>query len=187
MFSMAAGTGRQVAVNNVWTAGLFLAAQGQVNGVAAVTDVFRLSGMFVVPGVEAPPVSRAPLILRPYDQELALCQRYYRKSFDLATVVGSAGSIGCHALYLDGLPSGFGRSLITSVTFGGPMRAIPTMTFWSPSGAIGKARSGVSGADMNCVASVVSPGGFNYTAGPEGATSTQQWNHTVNWAADARL
>ena len=56
-----------------------LAAPGQVNGVAATTDFFRLTGVVVLPGIEAPTAAQSPLIMRPYDQELMTCKRYYQK------------------------------------------------------------------------------------------------------------
>jgi hypothetical protein len=81
---MAAGSAYQAAAANAWSAGNFYAVAPQVNGVAATTDVFRIAGVIVLPGLEAPSAARAPLIMRPFDQELLTCQRHYEKSFDYA-------------------------------------------------------------------------------------------------------
>ena len=64
---------------NAWLTGNYYAAPGQINAVAATSDVFRITGVIVVPGIEAPSAARSPLIMRPYDQELLACQRYYWK------------------------------------------------------------------------------------------------------------
>jgi hypothetical protein len=77
-FMMAGGTTYTAPAANVWTAGNFTTAPGQVNGVAATTDVFRITGVVVLPGIEAPSAVRAPFIMRPFDQELLLCQRYWQ-------------------------------------------------------------------------------------------------------------
>jgi hypothetical protein len=78
-FPMACGTTYQVPTANVWTAGNLFAAPGQINGVAATSDIFRIGGVVVLPGIEAPSAARAPLIMRPYDQELLTCKRYWQK------------------------------------------------------------------------------------------------------------
>jgi hypothetical protein len=75
-FAMASGSTLTAPSVNAWVVGNFIAAPGQVNGVAATSDVFRITGVVVLPGIEAPSAARSPFIMRPYDQELATCQRY---------------------------------------------------------------------------------------------------------------
>jgi hypothetical protein len=77
-FAMMAGTSWQTAAG-AWTAGNFLGATGTINGVAATTDIMMITGVVVLPGIEAPSAARSPFIMRPYDQELVTCQRYFRK------------------------------------------------------------------------------------------------------------
>ena len=74
-FTMMAGTTLQTAPN-VWTAGGFYGVTGTINGVATTSDVMYITGVVVLPGIEAPTAARSPLIMRPYDQELVTCQRY---------------------------------------------------------------------------------------------------------------
>jgi hypothetical protein len=64
---------------NAWTAGNFIGATGQVNGVGATSDVFRITGVVILPGTITITAAQAPLIMRPYPQELSLCKRYYRR------------------------------------------------------------------------------------------------------------
>jgi hypothetical protein len=62
---------------NVWTAGNFSSAPGTTNALQTTSDSWGLTGVVVLPGIEAPSAERSPLIMRPYDQELLTCQRYY--------------------------------------------------------------------------------------------------------------
>jgi len=64
---------------NVWSANGNVSPAGITNLVAATTDYVLLTGVVVLPGIEAPSAARSPLIMRPYDQELVTCQRYYYK------------------------------------------------------------------------------------------------------------
>jgi hypothetical protein len=80
VFTMASGTTLTAPAANVWNTSFFIAAPGQINGVAATTDIFRILGVVVLPGIEAPSAARSPLIMRPYDQELVTCQRYYKQT-----------------------------------------------------------------------------------------------------------
>jgi hypothetical protein len=97
---------------NAWTAGTYIAAPGQINAVAATSDIFRITGVTVLPGNEAPSAARSPFVMRSYGQELAVCQRYL-------TVIGVAGT---------NFPV-FGITNNVVITFPmGPMRAAPTVT-----------------------------------------------------------
>jgi hypothetical protein len=90
---MAGSTFRTAA--GVWTSGNFFGATDMVNGVAATSDVMSVTGLVVLPGVEAPPAARAPFIMRPYDQELMLCKRYYSKRVcDMMGYSSTGGTVG---------------------------------------------------------------------------------------------
>jgi hypothetical protein len=75
-FAMACGSTFTAPSANAWIAGNYVAAPGQTNGVAATTDQFRITGVTVLPGNEAPSAARSPFIMRPYGPELTVCQRY---------------------------------------------------------------------------------------------------------------
>jgi len=64
---------------------------------------------------------------RPYGLELALCQRYYEKSYDLATVPGTGTAAGC---VLFTVPSNSGRA---NVRFQTRKRAAPALTYYASS------------------------------------------------------
>ena len=108
-FAMAVGTTYSTATLNTWLAGNFFGVAGAVNGVAATTDTFQITGVVFLPGIELPSAARAPFIMRPYDQELTLCKRHLNYFY-------SGGRIG-YSLSYDCMP-----------VFWPAMRAIPTTT-----------------------------------------------------------
>ncbi|MET0710192.1 MAG: hypothetical protein ABWY82_25620, partial [Tardiphaga sp.] len=63
---------------NAWVGGTFFGANGTTNAVAATSDAFSITGLVVLPGNVAPQEARSPFIMRPYDQELVTCQRYFQ-------------------------------------------------------------------------------------------------------------
>jgi hypothetical protein len=97
----------------VWTAGSFLGATGTINGVAATSDWMAVTGVIVLPGTQAPTAAQSPLVMRPYDQELVTCHRYYWRGsgFQLRGVVLSG--VGVVAMAMTPLAS---------------FRAVPTLT-----------------------------------------------------------
>jgi hypothetical protein len=103
IFAMACGTTFTAPSANTWLAGNYFAAPGQINGVAATSDVFRLTGVVVLPGNEAPTAVNSPNIVRPYNQELIICKRYWERTEAFvggsATVAGSnAGGQAVHSV-----------------------------------------------------------------------------------------
>jgi hypothetical protein len=91
-FTFACGPTFTAPTANVWSSSYYFSAPGQVNGAASTADVFRVTGVVVLPGVEAPTAKQSPLIMRPYDQELVTCKRYWTKAmfthrFNTATTV----------------------------------------------------------------------------------------------------
>jgi hypothetical protein len=54
----------------------YLGATGGVTAIAT-NETFQITGIMLLPGIEAPPASRSALIMRPIDQELLICKRYF--------------------------------------------------------------------------------------------------------------
>jgi hypothetical protein len=76
-----------------------------------------------------------PFEQRPIGVELALCQRYYEKSYDLATAVGNASAVGWvtgSSVYTSTTSSFIGEY----VTYKVPKRATPTITIYDAAGTI---------------------------------------------------
>jgi len=76
--SLACGPTYTAPSAGVWLNGDYAAAPGQVNAVASLAQLWRLTGVIVLPGAEAPSTARAPYIMRPYPQELITCSRYFQ-------------------------------------------------------------------------------------------------------------
>ena len=111
-FVLASGSNGIAPVANAWSNGNFGAAPGQINGIAATTDVFRITGVVVLPGIEAPSAARSPLIMRPYGQELLTCQRYYVSTYVNARFPATAA----------------GQNMDTPLYLPSQMRSSPTLT-----------------------------------------------------------
>ena len=77
-FSAMEGSG-YLGAPNTWFAGNLKGVTGMINGVGVAGDTFQITGVVILPGIQAPTAAQSPLIMRPYDQELLTCQRYYRK------------------------------------------------------------------------------------------------------------
>lgn len=55
---------------------LYVMVAGTMNIAATNGNTFEITGLVVVPGLDIPSGSHGPQILRPYTEELGLCQRY---------------------------------------------------------------------------------------------------------------
>jgi hypothetical protein len=77
-----AGANYLTANGNTWQANGSLGVLGMGNAVSNGTALrMNVTGLIVLPGIELPSAARAPFITRPYEQELVLCKRYWRKTF----------------------------------------------------------------------------------------------------------
>jgi hypothetical protein len=112
---------------DTWQAGNLTCTSYQVNNMDSVSNFFRITDVQLEEGTVA-----TELEYRPYGTELALCQRYYCKTFNQGTApaqnAGTAGALVGTGSVTD---VGFGSSWFYPVV----MRAIPTVTTYSPSAA----------------------------------------------------
>jgi hypothetical protein len=186
-FCVACGTTFVAPSENTWLTGNYLGAAAQVNGVAATSDAFRITGVVVLPGNEAPPAARSPLIMRPFDQELMVCQRYYQKSYDYSVVPGTASQInGSHTV----LAVSVYTLAYSSLRWWYKMGSTPTVLVYSPQDGASGFFADYNGADVftaNRAANFfqVSSGGCNAAA--LSGDFTVNTNKRVHWVASARL
>jgi hypothetical protein len=75
-FALACGSTVQTPTPNAWVSGTYYTALGGSNMHIGGGQLY-ITGVVVLPGSQAPTAAQSPLIMRPYDQELATCQRYY--------------------------------------------------------------------------------------------------------------
>ena len=112
-FVAACGTTYTAPSLNTWLNSNYVAGPGQVNGVATTDDALYLTGIMVLPGIYAPTAAQSPLIMRPYNQELITCQRYFQK-YDNLLINGYNVAVG---------------SIYADISFTTEMRAAPSVTF----------------------------------------------------------
>jgi hypothetical protein len=68
-----------------------IASSGTPNLVVA-GSYFSITGVVVLPGLEGPSAARSAFIMRPYDQELGVCRRYFRFADGSALRGGQSGN-----------------------------------------------------------------------------------------------
>jgi hypothetical protein len=114
-----------------------------------------------------------PFERRPIGTELALCQRYYWKTFPAVTA--PAQNAGVAGSYVFGqLVSGAINCHYPVVPFPVEMRANPTLTLFNPSAANAQVRNIAAGADYSSTTISASTWGFLIAAtGPAGGTAGQ--------------
>lgn len=124
-----------------WQTGNFLSTSAQVNNMATVNNVFRVDLVKIVKGR-----TDTPWEVRTEAEELALCQRYYFKTFNqgVTPVQNSGTTVGTHSYVVtNGLGTNGGNAIIFPVS----MRTTPTMTAFNPSAANTNWRSITDGSD----------------------------------------
>jgi hypothetical protein len=95
---------------NFWATGSYTAVAGTTNALASGGNFF-LTGFAIFPGNAAPTAAQLPFVMRTYDQEFLLCQRYFQFW---------SGLLGCGY-------NGTGTGLFWDYTFP-QMRAVPGIT-----------------------------------------------------------
>jgi hypothetical protein len=126
-----------------------------------------------------------PFERRSYGAELMMCQRYYEKSYDLATAVGTATTSGQASNSIN-LTSGTTDLISQNIFFGVRKRATPTTTIYSPfSGNSARVRNTINGSDITAIAVNSAESNLSIVTYP--LTSASAQTITFHWAASAEL
>ena len=137
-FTLGAGSNFN-ATAGVWNSALEMNTSGSTNWIATNGATFYITGVQLEAGSVATPFER-----RSYGQELALCQRYYEKSYELGTTPGAAATLGSHWFTSQGSTA----NVFSSVLFSVQKRASPTVSVWDTAGNLSKASWGDSSATV---------------------------------------
>lgn len=76
-----------------------LGAVGTTNFMASNSNQANITGVVVLPGNEAPSSARSALIMRPYDQELVTCKRYWEQNNAYFATTSGGVATGGAALF----------------------------------------------------------------------------------------
>jgi hypothetical protein len=146
-FSVGAGSSVTGSAGS-WGSTLLRSVTGQTSLVGTNGATFYITGVQLEVGSTA-----TSFDYRPYGTELALCQRYYWKTYAQSTVPATVVSDGSIAMMAN--TSGF--AVGSPIYFPAEMRAAPTITYYSPTtGATGNWRRAAGAADV-AVANYVNP------------------------------
>jgi hypothetical protein len=134
-FSMGAGSTFS-GTAGAWAAGNFVQPTGSVSVVGTNGATFYITGVQLEAGSVATPFER-----RDYGRELIMCQRYYQKSFDTATLPAASNN---GAITIDYGTASTG-TLSFPVRLCVSMRAAPTVTLYDEAGTSGVVTRGGNG------------------------------------------
>ena len=160
-------------------------SSSEYDGVTGGTNVIGTNGAtFYITGVQLEKGSVAtPFEYRPYGTELALCQRYFQKSYDIGTAVGTATRTGMVSWNWQNL-SNYGTVFIQLPV---RMRAAPTSTNYNPD-----LSNTVGGRYWNGTSEVAFTGSMNGWSNYESSITfnkdaTSSTNMLIQWTASAEL
>ena len=100
-----------------WGTSILTQSTTSTNLLASNNNQIIITGLVVLPGIEAPSAARSALIMRPFDQELVTCKRYWQSNTANCDATAAAAGVPTPSL----------------ITYSTEMRANPTITFGTPS------------------------------------------------------
>jgi hypothetical protein len=178
-FSLGMGSTYTAPSNGSWLAGAYYSGPGGTSLVGTSGATFQITGVQLEKGTTA-----SSFEFRSIQKELILCQRYYEKSFDMATK--PAQNVGTTAgTLITGNYSGTAFHIVASTTFAVRKRVSPTtLTTYNPYAAGSGWSSSGSG---NFTASNYAVGEQSIGLRVDGATGSTGSNMSIHWSVEAEL
>jgi hypothetical protein len=164
-----------------WAATNYGSATGAVSVVGTNGATWYITGVQLEIGTSATPFER-----RLYNQELANCQRYFEKSYDIGAVPGSASTGGL--VYSSGSNGGLTTSFLSDGKgFIVSKRAAPTMTIYDQSGNSGRCNREYFGVSTTANSTVVATleGNNNFIVYSSGSVNSMSISY--HYVASAEL
>ena len=125
-----------------WSANNYVAATGEIALVNTNAAAWYITGVQLEKGSTA-----TSFDYRPYGTELALCQRYYEKSYDIGTVPGTATIISIANAGNAGQSDGAANGCLLG--FKVTKRAAPTMSYFDSAGTATRFTTRSGGVTVN--------------------------------------
>ena len=127
------------AAKDTWQTGNYLGTSSQVNNCDSTSNKMRFTGIQLEVGDTATEFEN-----RMFAEELALCQRYYQKSYPYGTSPGTAISGGCQSYTAQRTAT---QEYISPAQFAVLMRATPTLTIYGTDGTLNRI-NGIDSANL---------------------------------------
>lgn len=156
---------------SAWAGAGYYSATGATSVVGTNGATFYITGVQLEPGTVATPFER-----RSYGQELALCQRYYQKSYRPANAPGTGTFEGIEWM------NGANARLANTTRFAVQMRTAPGIVPYDSSGAANRVRTSAGDGQTGYV--VRGPSENNFTLDYSSGGVTEILYH---WTASAEL
>ena len=150
-----------------WASGFYGSATSATSVVATNGATFYITGVQLEVGSSA-----TGFEYRQYGTELALCQRYYEKSYSIATVPTTSTSAGAVTLFTSSTPNTY---MAGSRGFSVSKRLAPGISIYSPSGTAGTVGNGDTVDYGAGIANQISTSGFSLQ-NTSGSTYTPSGN-----------
>jgi hypothetical protein len=167
-----------------WAAGNLVQPTGSVSVVGTNGATFYITGVQLEVGTQA-----TSFEYRQAQQELALCQRYFQKSFEQSVAPAQNTGFYNGSIQYIVVISGANYNSV-QVTLPVVMRSAPTVTFYSPGAASSNwynrnltAQSGAS----NTLLGAIGQGGFQAITDPQAATDLIPHTLAVHYSANSEL
>jgi hypothetical protein len=179
-FALMSGSTFQTTAN-AWQVGNFGSTANQVNVLDTVGNIFAITGVQLELGSQATAFEH-----RPFGHEVALCQRYYEKSFNRTVAPAQNAGTGGELEFPSPVGASVGFGGVT-VQFKTAKRATPTITLFNPVAANGQIRNFSNGTDCSAATtSSVAENCFSF-GGTTSASTAAGHLLGVHWTADAEL
>lgn len=180
-FSLSTGSTFQTSAGS-WQNGNFLGTSNQVNSTDNTANNFFLSQVKLEKASTA-----SAFLARMFEVELALCMRYYWKSFPYATAPAQSAGVTGALRFIAG-KAGALAQFSPSFKFPVPMRTVPTLTLYNPSAANGEVRDTTAGADCSATANATNSDENTLAINCTGNAGTAVGNQlNIHAAAEADL
>ena len=138
-FGLGVGTDKSATAGS-WSANYYNSVTGATSVVGTSGATFYITGVQLEKGTQA-----TEFDYRDYGRELAMCQRYFEKSYNTDVAVATNTSTGMVVWFPDAAQPYTSRSAFFKAT----KRATPTVTLYGSNGASGKITNLDSGTNLN--------------------------------------